>query len=1014
MAGIVLESIRFKRVYNESSLPKKALFGEPIYCKSNNSLYIGQGTDMPLKRLAGEINMDELPCKIEYTAKHKISFSNINDFTAIKENGKVKIIAEFNGTIELLTPYRVILRDVPQVCEAIDEGGVVKINAIMSNDSVVITSGHDILMNPNPLKTNITLFMDDVNLNEKFFFILFELDDMVYHKLDNKFIDTDTIATREFADNKFQTKTDVTLTTKSKNIPGAINEIDEKKIEAVRDSLNLPGTVDNEYPNLNTKSKKLIGAINEIDAQFNTIEQGIGTETLPTTSQTLKGAIAETFQSVSNGKQLIATAITDKGVSTSSDATFQTMANNIGKIQTNTVAGGNQNTLNKCGVNKFKFAIFSDVHIFANDTANSNIKFTEALNFINTQNCDFIAVCGDLANYDVPNELVKYKTLASISTIPIYEVAGNHDATNAGLDTALWLENTGQTPYYEVIHENEVFLFVSQANWSDNVNASLFPIEYQEWLTSKLEAYKTKSRVFLFFHQYMPNQNGFGDKYGTIAHSYLTQGSLPYFADIISKYKNVIWFSGHSHTLFSYQTTYPNVIAYNGNGEVCTMIHTPTLQDGELYICTVYDHLVELEGYKNGAVVDTIYYAIDDYTYISPVESITLNTNVLNFANTSTQALIATVTPSNQQSLLSWESSNINIATVTNGVVTPIGNGSCNIIAKCGDKSAICSVIIDIPETDLYYSITGTLNGCTLSNTATNIRENENYVSVITESVNTSIDSVTVKMGGIDISDTAYNPTSKTIGINMVNGNIEIIVSVNYLCTGINITDSSITLTSTNATKQLTVNKIPLNAIGEVTWSTSNNAIATVVNGLVTITATSSGTCTITATCNGYSDTCTINVSILTKTIIYEKDSVTGIFNTNDMIDINTGQAGGTFRTDLLQSMNQGVKYYMTCDSLKLENGTDINMTTDKIYIKGTSYKSDGTMYKQKVSQDYDNIVGVECVMTDGFNEDLCADGSISYFAGLYIRYSSTSPLVRPITITMQGFKIFTYGETII
>lgn len=271
MAGIVLESIRFKRVYNESSLPKKALFGEPIYCKSNNSLYIGQGTDMPLKRLAGEINMDELPCKIEYTAKHKISFSNINDFTAIKENGKVKIIAEFNGTIELLTPYRVILRDVPQVCEAIDEGGVVKINAIMSNDSVVITSGHDILMNPNPLKTNITLFMDDVNLNEKFFSILFELDDMVYHKLDNKFIDTDTIATREFADNKFQTKTDVTLTTKSKNIPGAINEIDEKKIEAVRDSLNLPGTVDNEYPNLNTKSKKLIGAINEIDAQFNTI-----------------------------------------------------------------------------------------------------------------------------------------------------------------------------------------------------------------------------------------------------------------------------------------------------------------------------------------------------------------------------------------------------------------------------------------------------------------------------------------------------------------------------------------------------------------------------------------------------------------------------------------------------------------------------------------------------------------------------------------------------------------------
>lgn len=38
------------------------------------------------------------------------------------------------------------------------------------------------------------------------------------------------------------------------------------------------------------------------------------------------------FQSVSNGKSLVASAITDKGVTTSSDATFETMANNIEAI----------------------------------------------------------------------------------------------------------------------------------------------------------------------------------------------------------------------------------------------------------------------------------------------------------------------------------------------------------------------------------------------------------------------------------------------------------------------------------------------------------------------------------------------------------------------------------------------------------------------------------------------------------------------------------------------------------
>ena len=56
---------------------------------------------------------------------------------------------------------------------------------------------------------------------------------------------------------------------------------------------------------------------------------------LSTTDKTsLVAAINELFQSVSNGKTLVASAITDKGVSTSSDATFATMAQNIENIPT--------------------------------------------------------------------------------------------------------------------------------------------------------------------------------------------------------------------------------------------------------------------------------------------------------------------------------------------------------------------------------------------------------------------------------------------------------------------------------------------------------------------------------------------------------------------------------------------------------------------------------------------------------------------------------------------------------
>ena len=67
----------------------------------------------------------------------------------------------------------------------------------------------------------------------------------------------------------------------------------------------------------------------KIDSQIKDIVNQVGTETLPTTSQTLKGSISELFQFVSNGKQLIATAITDMGINASSDDTFEQLANKI-------------------------------------------------------------------------------------------------------------------------------------------------------------------------------------------------------------------------------------------------------------------------------------------------------------------------------------------------------------------------------------------------------------------------------------------------------------------------------------------------------------------------------------------------------------------------------------------------------------------------------------------------------------------------------------------------------------
>ena len=64
------------------------------------------------------------------------------------------------------------------------------------------------------------------------------------------------------------------------------------------------------------------------------------TSTNAVQNRVIKAKLDEVFQSVSNGKELIASAITDKGVETNSDATFTAMAENIGNIQTGGASKG--------------------------------------------------------------------------------------------------------------------------------------------------------------------------------------------------------------------------------------------------------------------------------------------------------------------------------------------------------------------------------------------------------------------------------------------------------------------------------------------------------------------------------------------------------------------------------------------------------------------------------------------------------------------------------------------------
>lgn len=82
---------------------------------------------------------------------------------------------------------------------------------------------------------------------------------------------------------------------------------------------------------------------------------------------------------------------------------------------------------------------------------------------------------------------------------------------------------------------------------------------------------------------------------------------------------------------------------------------------------------------------------------------IVINTTQISFTQLKEiKQLTTTVTPPNTTDTISWESSNVDVATVTNsGVVESVGYGVAEIIAKCGTQSASCNINVKKAEVEV-------------------------------------------------------------------------------------------------------------------------------------------------------------------------------------------------------------------------------------------------------------------------------------------------------------------------
>lgn len=79
-------------------------------------------------------------------------------------------------------------------------------------------------------------------------------------------------------------------------------------------------------------------------------------------------------------------------------------------------------------------------------------------------------------------------------------------------------------------------------------------------------------------------------------------------------------------------------------------------------------------------------------------------------------------------------------------------------------------------------------------------------------------------------------------------------------CTGVELDNSNVTFNTLNGTVQLVATVTPENTTDTLIWSSSNDSVATVTNGLIK--SVGEGNCIITAKCGEYSTTCNVTVSL--------------------------------------------------------------------------------------------------------------------------------------------------------
>ena len=111
-----------------------------------------------------------------------------------------------------------------------------------------------------------------------------------------------------------------------------------------------------------------------------------------------------------------------------------------------------------------------------------------------------------------------------------------------------------------------------------------------------------------------------------------------------------------------------------------------------------------------------------------PCTGISFEEDAFSFTDYTPVTIEYTLTPSNTTDTLSWATSNSNVATVSNGVITPVGLGTATITATCGNQTATATVTVALAYISSYTFGTVSSQG-TAPNQFPGITDSQNRIT---------------------------------------------------------------------------------------------------------------------------------------------------------------------------------------------------------------------------------------------------------------------------------------------